>query len=99
MRFGDVHLFNNYWSTAGNDYSIWAAVGSRLLLENNYFRSVTNAHEIHDSDGQLLSTGNIYDGTLGAMQSTGTAFLPPYPYVAEAALGLSTAVQQGAGLE
>lgn len=99
VRFGDVHLFNNYWSTAGNDYSIWAAVGSRVLLENNYFRSVKNPHEIHDADGQLLSTGNIYDGTLGTMQGTGTAFVPPYPYVAEAALGLNTAVQRGAGLE
>src|SRR5690606_15330568 len=29
VRFGDVHLYNNYWSSAGNDWSIWAAVGSR----------------------------------------------------------------------
>jgi len=98
VRFGDVHLFNNYWSTAGNDYSIWAALGSRVLLEQNYFLAVTNPHEIHDPDGQLLATGNIYDGTTGKQQSTGVAFVPPYVYSAEPALGLSSVVQQGAGL-
>lgn len=98
VRFGDVHLFNNYYSTAGNDYSIWAALGSRVLLENNLFFGVTNAHELHDPDAQLLSTGNVYDGAVGAMQSTGNAFTPPYAYGAEPALGLGASVQGGAGV-
>ncbi|HTV20188.1 MAG TPA: hypothetical protein VMG12_16000, partial [Polyangiaceae bacterium] len=98
VRFGDVHLFNNYYSTAGNDYSIWAALGSRVLLENNYFHGVTNPHELHDPDAQLLARDNIYDGTSGPAQSTGTAFVPPYAYSAEPALGLGSVVQQGAGL-
>jgi pectate lyase len=98
VRFGDVHLFNNYYSTAGNDYSIWAAIGSRVLLENNLFFGVTNAHELHDPDAQLLAIGNVYDGAIGATQSTGTAFVPPYPYSAEPALGLGLSVQGGAGL-
>jgi pectate lyase len=99
VRFGDVHLFNNFYSTAGNDYSIWAALGSRVLLENNYFRAVTNPHELHDPDAQLLSIGNVYDGATGSMQSTGSAFVPPYVYEAEPAVGLRPIVQAGAGVK
>lgn len=99
VRFGDVHLFDNYYSTAGNDYSIWAALGSRVLLENNYFHDVKNSHELHDPDAQLLARDNVYDATTGAAQSTGTAFVPPYPYSAEPALGLGAIIQQGAGLK
>ena len=97
VRFGDVHLFNNYWSGAGNDYSIWAAIGSRVLLENNYFHGVTNPFELHDPDAQLLSSGNVFDGATGAMQSTGTAFVPPYQYTLDVATAVENSVIQGAG--
>ncbi len=98
VRFGDVHLFDNYSSGAGNDYSIWAALGSRVLLENHYFKGVTNPHELHDADAQLLARGNVYDGALGIMQSTGTAFTPPYTYVLEPAIEVPALVTAGAGL-
>jgi pectate lyase len=97
VRFGDVHLFNNYWSSAGNDYSIWAALGSRLLIEQNYFDGVQNPHELHDSDAQILTVGNIYDATTGIIASTSTAFSPPYAYQAEPAAQVATAVTAGAG--
>jgi pectate lyase len=97
VRFGDVHLFNNYYSSAGNDYSVWAALGSRVLLENNYFRRVNNPHELHDPDAQLLSVGNVYDGSVGLMQSSATAFTPPYEYVMDAAIDVPDLVTQEAG--
>jgi pectate lyase len=97
VRFGDVHLYNNYYSSSGNDYSIWAALGSRLLLENNYFRRVNNPHELHDVDAQLLSVGNVYDGSVGLMQSSAAAFIPPYEYVMDAAIAVPDLVTQEAG--
>ena len=97
VRFGDVHLFDNYSSGADNDYSIWAALGSRVLIENHYFEGVTNPHELHDPDAQLLARGNVYDGALGLMQSTGTAFTPPYAYVMDPTLEVPALVAAGAG--
>jgi len=99
VRFGDVHLFNNYWSSAGNDYSVWAAIGSRLLIEQNHFDGVTNPHELHDPDAQILTAGNIYEDTEGVIASTSTAFTPPYAYQAEPAAQVAAAVTAGAGRE
>jgi pectate lyase len=98
VRFGDVHVYNNYWSSAGNDWSIWAAIGSRVLLENNYFHGVNSPFELHDPDAQLLSSGNVFDGATGSMQSTGSAFTPPYPYELGYATLVKDAVLQGAGV-
>jgi len=99
VRFGDVHLFNNYWSSADNDYSIWAALGSRLLIEQNHFDGVTNPHELHDSDAQILASGNIYEQTSGIIASTSTAFTPPYVYDLAPAAEVAAAVAAGAGRE
>ena len=98
VRFGDVHLFNNYWSSAGNDWSIWAAVGSRVLIENNYFDGVKNPHEQHDPDAQILAIGNYYSTSVtGIVASTGAAFTPPYAYSPRAASDVRAEVMAGAG--
>jgi pectate lyase len=99
VRFGNVHLFNNYYSigTRANDWSIWASTESRVLLENNYFQGVENPHELNTVDAQLLSRNNIYDGATGSMQSTGSAFTPPYVYAPDTALSVPGVVAGGAG--
>jgi pectate lyase len=97
VRFGDVHLFDNFSSGAGNDYSIWAAVGSRVLLENHYFQGVTNPHELHDPDAQLLAIGSVYDDAVGLMQSTGAAFTPPYVYAMDPTIDVPALVTRSAG--
>jgi pectate lyase len=98
-RFGSVHVFNSYYSVGSraNDWSIWASTESRVLLENNYFQGVTNPHELNTSDAQLRALGNVYDGATGLMQSTGTAFSPPYAYALDVALAVPEQVRQGAG--
>lgn len=101
VRFGKVHVFNNYYSIGdrANDYSVWASTDARVLLEGNYFHNVTNPHEVQAVDGNLLSTGNIYDGTTGTIQSTGEAFVPPYEYTPDAALTVRDSVRGGAGTQ
>jgi pectate lyase len=98
-RFGSVHVFNSYYSVGSraNDWSIWASTESRVLLENNYFRGVNNPHELNTPEAQLRALGNVYDGATGLMQSTGTAFSPPYAYALDAALAVPEQVMQGAG--
>jgi pectate lyase len=40
IRFGDVHVFNNYFSSSGNNYCIRAGFHAKVVVENNYFQGV-----------------------------------------------------------
>jgi pectate lyase len=99
VSYGKVHVFNSYYSlgSRAQDYSIWAATESSVRVENNYFAQVTNPHELKTAEAQLEATGNVYDGTTGLQQATGTSFTPPYAYTLDPALGVPQQVMQGAG--
>jgi pectate lyase len=99
VRFGDVHVFNNYYSSSGNNYCIRAGFHSNLLIENNHFQGVDTPHEAGEDQGTAIITarGNLYSSTTGAQTTRGTAFTPPYPYTLDAASSVSAAVQSGAG--
>jgi pectate lyase len=99
VRFGDVHVFNNYYSSSGNNYCIRAGFHSNVLIENNHFQGVGKPHEIGEDSGTAIVTarGNTYSSTSGAQTTRGTAFTPPYPYTLDAVGTISAAVQSGAG--
>ncbi len=99
VRFGEVHVFNNYYSSSGNNYAIRAGYQARVRVENNYFDGVKNPHEVNEDSGTGLITasGNTYDGTSGSKTSNGTVFTPPYTYKLDAASAIPAAVQAGAG--
>lgn len=77
VRFGDVHVFNNYLShvhqtTLTQTYCIAAAFESRLLVQNNYFDNVRNPHVFFsfvdgqsmfaEPTAQMVADGNTYIG-------------------------------------
>ncbi len=99
VRFGEVHVFNNYYSSSGNNYSIRAGYQSRIRVENNYFKGVKNPHEVNEDSGtgQITASGNTYDGTSGSKTSNATVFTPPYSYTLDSASSIPAAVQAGAG--
>jgi pectate lyase len=97
VRFGQVHLFNNYFNSTGNNYCVRGGFEARVLLENNYFKGVDTPHEIADTTAQIVARGNVYDGTSGARDTAGSAFTPPYGYTLDAASGVSSAVPAGIG--
>jgi pectate lyase len=100
VRFGKVHVFDNYYSSAGNNYCIRAGFESDVLVENNYFDGVGKPHEINEDDGgpgKLTSRENEYVATTGAQDQTGTAFEPPYAYSPDPAADVKTRVMDGAG--
>jgi pectate lyase len=96
VRYGDVHLFNNYYSSAGNGYCIWAAFNARVLVESNYFTNV-NIPFRHDSTGNVMERDNVYDRVTGEQPGTGVAFVPPYPYVVDAAASVPGLVSANVG--
>jgi pectate lyase len=75
VRFGDVHVFNNYYSGTNDgatNYCVAAAFNSRLLVENNYFDQVqsphvffsfvNNASALVEPTAQMVANGNAYVG-------------------------------------
>jgi len=100
VRFGSVHLFNNYYSAAGNNYAVGAGFESRLLIENNAFDGVNDPHIFYngESTAQIIARDNVYSATTGEQQSgQGSAFVPPYDYSADAATDVANVVMQNAG--
>jgi pectate lyase len=105
VRFGQNHLFNNYWSSTGDSYCVRAGKQSSLLLEANDFSHVANPHEFNSSTDQgtayiTATSTNVYDTTSGqrATGGGGTPFTaPPYTYTPDPAAGIPAAVQAGAG--
>jgi pectate lyase len=94
-RYGDIHVFSNYYSSNGNNYCIQSGREARLLVEGNYFTGVKEPLVI--AGGELVEQENVYDGAFGIPPSYGAAFVPPYAYELEDACTIPATVMQTAG--
>ncbi|HMP83822.1 MAG TPA: immunoglobulin domain-containing protein [Verrucomicrobiota bacterium] len=47
VRYGRVHLFNNYYNTPGNLYAVRSRLYAECFVENNHFENVRNPWEIY----------------------------------------------------
>jgi pectate lyase len=104
VRFGQVHVFNNYFASPGNNYCVRAGTNAHLLVEGNYFDGVKSPHEFNNSDDEgtahITARNNVYDNTTGNV-STGGGGTPltsvPYAHTVEPANDVPTLVQSCAG--
>jgi pectate lyase len=96
-RYGDVHVFNSYYSSRQNAYCVRAGIETRILTERNYFDHVTDPFDIENDTGIIESIENHFDGTSVSGIATGKTFTPPYAYTADDPLTVPCAVSQGAG--
>jgi len=102
VRYGQVHLFNNLWTSTGNNYCIGVGANSNILAQNNVFIGVSDPMETQSySNGSSVAhaAGNIYTSTSGmtADLNGGSVFTPPYTVTLDAASGVEAAVRAGAG--
>jgi pectate lyase len=100
VRFGDVHVFNNYVNAPGAIATVAAGTEAKLVVENNHFQSVNDAHFFHEGSAtaQIAAKGNAYVNTTGKRDiGQGSAFTPPYPYELDPVEGIPCAVSQGVG--
>jgi len=104
VRFGQVHLFNNLYTSTASDYCIGVGVGANIRDESNVFIGVktpVNTTSYSDSASAVRSTNNVYTNTTGAVSdlNAGSVFDPAsdYSYTADAASSVQAAVQSGAG--
>jgi pectate lyase len=64
VRWGRVHIFNNYYACPGNDYCVRTRISAQVLVESTYFSGVNDPFEqyINASEsvhGLMLQTNNI----------------------------------------
>jgi pectate lyase len=107
VRYGQNHLFNNYYDSNTSKYCVRAGIEASVLLEGNYFEGVESPHEFNSEEDEgtaFIARGegdeaNVYDATSGeqATGGGGDAFMPPYEYALEAAQDVRDVVMAGAG--
>ncbi|HEY8945271.1 MAG TPA: hypothetical protein VIM73_13460, partial [Polyangiaceae bacterium] len=103
-RFGQVHVFNNYYNSPGNNYCVRAGRNAHLLVEGNYFDGSNSPHEFNNDEDEatahITARNNEYDGTTGtrAVDGGGAPFTNPgYTATIDAAATVPQRVQQCAG--
>ena len=59
VRYGKNHLFNNLWTSSGDNYCVRAGMDAQILVENNAFVGVEEpaAVQQHGRPGHLLHHG------------------------------------------
>lgn len=77
IRWGTVHLFNNYYHAPGNNYCIRTRLNAQSRIENNYFEDVKNPWEIYLTDmtnavGRIFATNNLEVGVTWGNSTTNT---------------------------
>jgi pectate lyase len=94
-RFGQIHIFNSLYASAGNDYCISSGYKAKTLVENNIFSGVASPHDY--DGGDLRASGNVYKSTTGKKNSNGKAFTPGYAYALDSTSSLEAAIRAGVG--
>jgi pectate lyase len=97
VRFGPVHVFNNYYTAADDLYCIRAGFEADILAENNYFEGVKTPFDNIDPTANLVGSGNIHTPGPIAEPNQGPAFTPPYTYVLDPAADVPAIVMAGVG--
>ncbi len=109
LRFGAVHMFNNYYGTI-TDYGLASRDGAHAKVENCHYENVklplsTDKFPVDGlPNGFICQSGNIFTGTCGenVISQTGCDFWNtstlPYSYTLDPVNMVKATVQQFAGL-
>jgi hypothetical protein len=107
VRFGEVHVYNNYYDCSGNNYCIGVGNEAHIRVENNYFNNVDDPWEDYYATGKPSgpgeigwNTGNIFYNCTEPTWATNeyaTIFTPPYDYTLDDAADIPAMVSAYAG--
>ena len=104
VRFGQNHVYNNYYGCPGNDYCVGVGFHCHIRLENAYFDGINNAWQDYSNGGgyEFGYTNNVFANgatqPTWAVNSNATIYTPPYPYTLDPAINVKDLVTRGAGV-
>jgi pectate lyase len=104
VRYGQVHIFNNYYGCTNNDYCVAVGVSSQIVLENSYFDDVnapwSNYSPTNYVQGLIhWNNDNVYvNTTVPTWAPNSTVFTPPYAYALDPGSSVKTNVINYAGM-
>jgi len=80
VRFGKVHLVNNYFNSTVSKSCVQAGFEANLLIESNVFENVKVPVDLMDKKSTAVQVkNNTFTNTSGNISGNGvTAFTPPY---------------------
>ena len=102
VRFGQVHVYNNYYAASGSNYCVGVGNESQIKVENCYFQNQSRAWANYSSSsaqGRInWNSGNVFSGTsIPTWAPNSSVFTPSYSYSMTAGSGVPSAVTGGAG--
>jgi pectate lyase len=108
VRFGQVHVYNNYYSNLmGGGYCHGVGVECQILVENNYYyyaplpwKNYSGTPPSGKIGWNTGPTGNQFVNTTiptWATNDYNDIFVPPYSYTMDSGANVNTIVQAGAG--
>lgn len=105
VRFGQVHIFNNYYAATSNNICIGLGISSQVLLESSYFDGIKRPWKSRSEPGQnegRLQTNDDMVYTFGPKIQMGKTapvdFKPPYAYKLDPAKDVKDIVMNHAGV-
>jgi len=100
VRFGKVHVYNNYYSASGNSYCVGVGKSANIRLESNYFEGVNNPWKKY-GDGiiNFNSKPQVFVNSTKPTWATSSSsvFTPSYSYTLDTASNVKSKVKAGAG--
>jgi pectate lyase len=79
VRFGKVHVVNNYFNSTVANKCVMAGFEANLLVESNVFENVNSPIDLMNNNfTAITSRNNTFTNTTGNTAGSGTAFTPPY---------------------
>jgi gliding motility-associated-like protein/uncharacterized repeat protein (TIGR02543 family) len=99
VRFGKVHVVNNYFSSTVAAQCVMAGFESNILVESNVFENVKKPIDLMNNDFTAITvtSDNIFTNITGNKAGSGTAFTPPYTLTKTPATDVKSQVMAGAG--
>ena len=97
VRFGQIHVVNNLFSSGNSNYCVRAGVEADILVEANAFVGVNDPLDIYDSNVNVTMKDNLFSGCSGNTSGQGTSFTPPYTMPVADASTVESAVRSCAG--
>lgn len=97
VRFGKLHIVNNYFNSSVSNKCIMAGVEANIRVESNVFENVNKPIDLMTGYTAVTATGNVFTNTTGNTAGSGTAFTPPYSIVTLAVSAVKANVSGSSG--